>query len=138
MGRVNASLEAFNGTFAILLAFVLVFIVYHLLSTGIRQHMAWRRWLCHLSIGMQLALATGMASAGEFLSRATVWWWRHSTGGDASRLVDFAPQLATAAVVGSVGFLWILRVVTRPLGAWPVTLATLSVVVYLLATLVRH
>lgn len=131
MNGVNRPLEAFNGAWAILAGYCVVFLLLHLHRTGITKHLTWRRWLFHLPVGMQLAVATTAICAAIFISRAAVWWWRFFDDADPHHLPDQAIPLAFGAFLGCWAFLCILRVITRPFGAWPVTIATMSVLAYL-------
>lgn len=130
-GGANRPLEAFSATWTILAAFCVVFLVVHLYSVGTHKHISLRRWLCWLPIGMQMAVAMLVIGTAEVITRGSVWFWRATTGGDPARLVDFGFFLAGGATLGCVGFLCLLRVVTKPFGRWPVLVAILTMAGYL-------
>jgi hypothetical protein len=131
VNAINRPLEAFNGAWAILAGYCVVFLLIHLYMIGITRHLTLRKWLFHLPIGMQLAVATMSICAAIFITRSAIWYWRFFYEGEADALSSQATPLAVGAFLGCWSFLCILRVITHPFGIWPTLMAVGTVVAYL-------
>lgn len=136
MNAINRPLEAFNGAWAILAAYCVIFLLVHLYMIGIARHLTLRGWLFNLPPGMQLAVATMSICAAIFISRAAIWYWRFFYHGEADALAGQSIPLAAGAFLGCWSFLCILRVITRPFGMWPVASAVVTVMLYLATFLI--
>jgi hypothetical protein len=126
---MNAALEALNGSWAILAGWGVIFTVLHLCALVRYGKQSFAEWIGDL--GFQLAVATSVICAGVFLSRAAIWYWRFTTGGNLAFLPDQAPPLIIGSAIGSIGFLLYIRVVTQPFGWSPVVVAACTVIAYL-------
>lgn len=135
MSQLNIWLEAFSGLWTILAAFCLVFLIVHLYAAGVRYRMTLSGWFCHMPDGVQIAVATAIVCFAELMTRGGVWWWRAQHGG-APGMTPSIP-LGAGAIMGCIGFFWLLRAVSRPLGAWPMFLAAAALVTYLGSMLAR-
>lgn len=129
--EVNNALAAFNGSVLILALYCVVFLALHLWATGVRSHMTWRRWLFRTPLGMQIAVAVSVICVGEVFTRGAIWVWRYLLAGDPGRLGQQRIMLGLGALILAAGFLCVLRVISRPFGAWPITAAVLTVLAYL-------
>lgn len=135
-GGIDIGLELMNGNWSLLSFFAMVFIGYHLLDVTARRRVTLRQWLTDLPQSMQLAVALFTISLGIFLSRAPVWYWRFTTGGDPAHLSDIKELLFLGGVCGCLGVICAVRVVTRPmLSHWPWIAALLTGLVYTTMTL---
>lgn len=127
----NDALAAFNGSVLILAAYCLLFLIIHLWATAHRRRLTLRRWFFRLPIGMQVAVGTAAICAGEVGTRLALWIWHFVFSGRPEVLHTYGGMLGIGAAVLAIGFLCILRVVSRPFGRWPVTAAVVTVLVYL-------
>lgn len=134
---LNLYLEIFNGSWAILSLYAVIFLLYHLSHIGSQRDVGMRHWMFgNIPQSMQLALAILAVSAGVFISRAPIWYWRMVTGGDFASFDITRGFLTFGAGLGCVGFMCLIRVVTRPMtSGWPPLLAAASVVAYVVSRL---
>lgn len=140
MTKLNANLflEIFNGSWAILSLYSVIFLIYHLRDIGARRRINSRHWyLGRIPQSMQLAISVLAIAAGVFVSRAPTWYWRLTTGGDFSDFDTIRTFLTVGAGLGCIGFMCLIRVVTRPMtSGWPPLLAAGTVTVYIVARLI--
>lgn len=106
-------LEVINGAWALLsiaLMMVCAAYLYHELVSR-RIAFAWRkRW----TRGMRVSAAIATLSLGIFVTRSTIYVWRHFfDGGDFSKLQ--LSLLIFGAAIGALGFLCAIREISRPL-----------------------
>lgn len=129
-------LEIANGVWTIVSAYLVVFLVYHLIKVG-RQRRVWRRW-GSLPLSIQLAIGVLIGSCGVVVTRSVTWWSRYSNGGYIElRNFDTAGYWF-GTILGVVGFMCILRVSTKPmLGHAPWIAALISCGAYVLWSLIR-
>lgn len=126
---MNEALEALNGSWAILAGYAVFFTALHLyvvVKYGDKPF-----WDHVMDLGFQLAVAAAIICAGIFLSRAAIWYWRFMTEGDLSQLSNQGVPLGIGAVVGSIGFVLYIRIITKPFGFAPVFAAVATVMFYL-------
>lgn len=112
-------LEAGNGVWALTALWLTVFLIYHLLIVRMQRKIKWTKIL-QLPLSMQLALGMLVVSISILTTRGIIWYSRYTNNS------TFAPQATDTTVyvlgtiLGVIGFLCILRTVTRPiLGHWP-------------------
>jgi hypothetical protein len=79
-----------------------------------RPHRRWR-W-CHWTLGMRLAFAISLISAGTWLNRSVIYAWRHWELGDdfiAMRCISMI--LVASGIIGTIGFIAALYEIGKPL-----------------------
>ena len=127
-------LEIWNAVWGMLGLQASFWLVAHLFHVGNLREMRPRDWLYRMPSAMRLGMAVLALAAGIFVSRAAIWWWRITTGGDIKQFSAQNPILILGAVLGSLGLIWIIRAVTWPrFGNWPWVIALISSVAYALA-----
>lgn len=127
----NAALELLNGSWTIILLWVTVFLVDHLKHAYVRHDLRLRDLLFALPESMQLGFAVLVLTICSEIVRGTVWYWRLSTGGTAAFTPIQNVALALGGIVGTVGFLCVLRLTSRDRhGNWPWIAALASAAVY--------
>lgn len=134
---VEKVLEILNGAWAILAFCLLAFLAVYFVGQWRAESLTWRKLLA-LPLGMMVALSLFIQNTGGFVSRATVWWWRHFQGGEPlSSLNIYA--LMVSATIANIGALMVIRVFSRPRfgdGPWLFSLGlALIYVLYALITL---
>lgn len=130
-------LEILSGAWSILLLCFMVFLIVYLIGQWRENKLTWKD-LWALPLGMAVAFAMLVQSAGSFSSRATVWFWRHFQGGQP--LSDLNIQaLAISAFVAAIGILMMIRVFSRPrYGELPwIVSAAITAIYVLMAVMVR-
>lgn len=125
-------LEAGNGVWALTALWLTIFLIYHLLVIRVQRKIKWSK-LFQLPLSMQLAIGMLVVSISILITRGIIWYSRYTNDG------AFLPQATETViyvlgtVLGVLGFLSILRTVTRPvLGHWPWIGSLLSSGVYLI------
>lgn len=127
-------LEAGNGVWAILAAWLTAFMVFHVLVIRVQRKIRWPRLLFNFSLPLSVQMALGvLAVAGAvFATRAVLWWVRHIHAGNMDQWMPESAVYAGGTALGIVGFLCILRTISQPtFGHWPWVGALASVTVYL-------
>jgi hypothetical protein len=135
---IQIFLETSNGVWSIITAFVVFFLVLHLVTcsrSAQRGALGWLWGAFRMSQAMQLAAATMVVLCGVLVSRAPIWLW-YAMGAPRPLPSPFLVCIAVGALVGSVGGLWMLRIITRPRGPWPVLLTLMVLIGYLAFTVV--
>lgn len=104
---LNTFLSIVNGTWTIMLAFFIVFLIFHLWE--VRRTFDWSDWFLDQPKGAQVAVAILVADFGNWIVRGAVWVWRET--GAQQPLPDWAvASIAIGALIGTVGMLCKLRV----------------------------
>lgn len=125
-------LEVANGVWAIVALWLTVFLIYHLLLVKSQRSISWSR-MFNLPLSMQLAVGTLVVSSAIFITRTIIWLSRHANNGLLSLQATDTIAFVSGTVLGIIGFLCILRTVTRPLlGHWPWIGALLNAAAYVL------
>jgi|SRR5579859_2052551 len=109
-------LEVGNGLWAIVSAYLVVFLAYHLIVVAGQRKVAWREW----PLSMQLAAGVWIAVFGVLTTRSVVWSSRYANDSYLLLTPLGSVVFGLGVFAGLVGFLCILRVATKPmLGHWP-------------------
>lgn len=135
---IQLFLETSNGVWSIITAFVVFFLVLHLVTCSREKRdgrWGWVRHAFQMSQGMQLAAACMVGFLGVLISRGPIWVW-YALGAIRPLPVPYLVFIGLGALVGSLGGLWLLRVITRPRGTWPLALALTVLAAYLMLTVV--
>lgn len=125
------ALEMGNGVWALLALWLFVFMAFHLWVVGKMHWVEIKNRQFPLSV--QLAIGVIVIAGAILHTRGTIWYLRYTHGGILT-MQDFETVWFLLGVFGGcVGFLCILRAVTKPmLGHWPWLSALASVTAYLL------
>lgn len=119
-----------NGVWAIVALWLTVFLIYHLVVVGFQRSIKLSR-IFNLPLSMQLAVGTLVVSVAIFITRFIIWISRHSNNGVLSLQATDTVAFISGTVLGIIGFLCILRTVTRPiLGHWPWIGALVNAAIY--------
>lgn len=124
-------LEMGNGVWAIVALWLIIFLTYHLLKVFFLR---WpRRGIFDQPQSVKLAVGVYVVAWAILITRGVIWWGRSSNGGKLTDLEANGVNIYTAGVaLGIVGFLCILRTVTRPnFGHWPWLAALFTVFIYI-------
>jgi len=132
-------LELLNGAWSIISAFLIPFLMIHLWEAGNLRKLSARRWLFDLPDGMKLAIGVLAAAIGIQITRTTIWYWRFVSSGEANFISIQRLLLAVGAFIGTVGFLCIMREITRHrFGHWPWLTALGTAATYVVGTIVTR
>jgi archaellum biogenesis protein FlaJ (TadC family) len=135
--NVGQLLELGNGEWAIVCISLTFFLIYHLIAVGRMRRIGWRRWICKLPLSMQLAQAFLVVTAFLAYRSASLWYDRATHGGQLTNLNEVSLLIGTAGA--TVGFMCVLRVVTKPvLGHWPWMITLGAMLAYLAAWALRY
>lgn len=125
--------EMINGAWIILATSMMV-----MASVYLRHELIARGWSRPWTSGMRVALALGILSFGVAISHFPIWEWRFSDGESSFGQWRVA-LMAAGASIGSMGFLFANREVSRRLyGDLPWMATAAVVVIFLAATIVSY
>jgi hypothetical protein len=126
------ALEAANGVWALLALWLSVFMVYHLVVVRMQRRIKWKRFITGLPLSMQVAVGTLVIALAVFMTRVVIWWARYRHNGELDLMMPETRIYLSGTALGAVGFLCILRAVSRPVfGHWPWAAALASSAAYL-------
>jgi hypothetical protein len=126
-------LEMANGVWTIVSIWLFVFLAYHLKIVGVRHQGAKNG-----DGGVQLAIGIWIVCVGVLTTRMVVWASRFSNDGFIQLKQIETITFVTGTIIGLIGFLCILRVVTMAmLGHWPWLSALACCAVYIAWSVIR-
>lgn len=104
---VNVLLETINGGLSILIAASLLFLLFYIIDHR-RNYLKGSP-----SLGMTLAIPMAIIKLGLLISFSSRWYWRFEFFG------NWFPgyikiMLITGSMISSIGFIWLLRILSRP------------------------
>lgn len=116
--EIGRLLEVSNGEWLIVCTSLSLFLIYHLVRVGSQRRIGWRRWLWNLPLSMQLAVGVLIISLGVGTRSALIWWGRFKYGAPLQGINEW--MLLWGTLLAILGFMCVLRVITRPVfGHWP-------------------
>lgn len=125
-------LEMGNGVWAVTALCLTVFLTQHLVKVVFFRRP--KRGLFDQPSSVQLAIGVYVVGIAILITRGIIWWARYLSGGPLLDLeLRFTDLYSFGVALGIVGFLCIIRVVTRPVfGHWPWMLTLAAVGIYIL------
>lgn len=133
-------LEVGNGVWAILAAWLTIFMAFHVLIIRMQRKIKWSMLLFNfrLPLSVQMALGTLAVAFGVFLTRFVLWLIRFESHGEVYIGTPHSFVYGLGVAIGVVGFLCMLRTVSQPtFGYWPWIGALTSAGIYILWWAVR-
>lgn len=128
-------LEVLNGTWGVA-AFSLGVVCWMYLFHEMISLAAWRPW--RWSQGMRVAINVSLVAAGVWITRSVIYYWRHIGAAEHFSSGQLY-ALIVGGAVGTVGFVLLIREISRPLfGNAPWILSLIALVAMTAYTVLYH